>query len=511
MTFFALLPSDVQLLVLQSWIGRHDDGGIQLLKALTALDIAVCHHSDRSAFLHLLSHPAIKWPQNTINTHTIDPDDLEMKRTRAVVDCIGALKWLKCRRLRLTAKDILSPGTQQFAVIPTITAVFSHHSIPAGLLAACPNLTSIECRCASAMWKKLASTSHRVKRLVSLQDYHPKAQSSVEAICTVLRADFLEELKVQFVPPNQQILQTLCGCTNLKVLRVPGLQSHHLLQILRSNARLTDLTVVQFLGGKEVLLHVLSNGKQLRRFQNRYWSYLADAFTILAMALEKCPWLEYVYFNQCSYDKTTGCLQLLDAESFSTDTISMAIDCILAHCRIFPKLLLCASVHTALFSKLSALTKAFAGSRLRELSVHGYGPNMSKHELLSFLGIALCAPLLERLELCKVSISDEELKQLGQSCKALRHLTIEGSSREHLNLSDDGFEALVAGCGLLQELKLAFIDGLSSKSLAAILTHRLPLQRLSWARVGFGEKEVARFRRDAAEMQLLPVPFSVLN
>lgn len=250
--FFGPLPADVQILILQSFIGRPDDGGMQMLGVLSDLDIACCNHGDRPAFLQLARHPLIKWPDHDNVTH------FKNSYHGVINEGAACLAWLAARKVPLIILTAMrfERFPKKIAVVPSIKKVYAHLDVCVGLLTACPNVESIECHSAWALWKRLANYHNKVQRIVTTGEDKPKSQSVNDATCSFLERNTLKELKVN-LRMNADLVDAFCKCTHLKVLEASGLTADDVLDILESCTNLEDLGLQAFDGTPEELGAVL--------------------------------------------------------------------------------------------------------------------------------------------------------------------------------------------------------------------------------------------------------------
>lgn len=103
--FFAALPVDLQVAVLQTWIADPNHESI-LLRALSALDVACSNRSLRLPVQALLAHPGIVWPQCDAGAqHRNVKADVEPS------DTAGFMYWLHSRRVGVRCVSGWKPST----------------------------------------------------------------------------------------------------------------------------------------------------------------------------------------------------------------------------------------------------------------------------------------------------------------------------------------------------------------------------------------------------------------
>lgn len=224
------------------------------------------------------------------------------------------------------------------------------------------------------------------------------------------------------------------------------------------------------------------------------------------VALTTCTWLVYVRILGCAYDKLTASLELVDKYHYEiTSDLPNYLGGALALCPNVEKLTIGIEHKESLFiDKIPVFAEAYKDS-LKELTLHS---KCLASEDVDILSIAAQATHLERLELFEVCVTPEGLKRLGESCQALQCLSIIGNPWFSLRMSDEGLESLFSsGCKRLKELTLSHISSLTANSLTAIVTHRIPLQKLAWRNVGVSLTNVLlnKLRQDFKDLGILPV------
>lgn len=142
--FFSLLPVDVQIDILITWI-NHSDCGCGLLRVLSALD-SVCSKADRQAFLTLVNQlPSFgkHQPKSTDNSSwKYDPSFMQWLSTRKVP--------LRCLMLRNSEQsEAAQCATEPLPLLPSIEVVFwtDKHAADkyqlVSIMQSCPNVTKL--------------------------------------------------------------------------------------------------------------------------------------------------------------------------------------------------------------------------------------------------------------------------------------------------------------------------------------------------------------------------------
>lgn len=227
---------------------------------------------------------------------------------------------------------------------------------------------------------------------------------------------------------------------------------------------------------------------------------------IFLKVVEMYPWLEYFEGQGCSYCRRTAHLHM-------TGPLPKRIDLITKIRKAFPL------VTKLTFRWLSmendslvlALGEQF-GHTLTELTL---SPNCSQ-ALEAATTLLLLCPFLKRFVLEYSVLSNNVLILLANNCKHLQYFKWGNDDYSVkawcATISDAGMIALFMGCPLLEEIWLDVTPKLTYITLEAFVRMKLKLRRIVWKRkMVFSELDVERFRTQAREQQLIPVPQLMLN
>lgn len=419
---FFSLPEDVQLLVLQVWIGCLYESTFMLM--LSRLDIACCCRALRPAFLSLVAHPAHDWKDRESTSWT----------TNSATGKLAYLRWLHSRHIAVRALLIselqLVAGRQTSFTLPAVTAiefssVFTCNDNHLGaLLAMCPNITSIA---------------------FSAAPRHNPPRSALSTITSALG-----------LTRHSDITQCLSRCTHLQALDIHlgSISVHSLIALLGQCPGLTQLTLREFSNTTQSMDDILQV-KQLRHFAVIHWRYHGshDHFTRL---VADHPWLDHIQLASQALNRPGKYLSLLPGVFATMNALQELLDA----CKDVTKLklnLLCWYGHTAIVSAPFRLRRI--GDTLHYLTdvtiVCDFDYNLEMPEE-DVLNIAVSSTWLTRLELVGHILTDAGLHMLARSCLLLQQLIAEGTILCPNKITDAGIAELLAGCSELKELNVNY-------------------------------------------------------
>lgn len=278
--FFNVLPTDLQLLVLQSWLGNHD--AAQLLTS-SALDIACCNHSLRETFLSLMYHPAFQWSKH-------DVDHFVSKHLTAF------LVWLHSRKVRMKSLFITNDNISLFVgaryTLPSVECLILWKLSPGkeaainALLGVCPNVTSISSTllndftsCQPLLLPRLCSLNCAALDLNLAFGNHPFREPAVGLDGLHLSRFFgrfttgIQHLQVIVIHNSKLIdstMEVISDCKQLQriVLTVTTcrLTSAGIIRFVASCRNLTELSLPLFSGDIDAILQACRHHPKLRSF-----------------------------------------------------------------------------------------------------------------------------------------------------------------------------------------------------------------------------------------------------
>lgn len=328
--FFLVLPVDIQLSILTTWLTHAGDENT-LLHVLSVLDVACCNHTLRSDFLTLAKHPAIVWADFCCD------DYLSIGRIEEKRDTASFLKWLQSR---VTKRDVVLhldqlSNLKSFSIAPLeyidTIVLFGVANTASGdalkvVLQACPNLTSLTFPGADDLW-------------VRLQDLIPNIQLKIlifHGVVTVL-PEFvaccrlgLVEVRAPFFEGTVNILNLLVShAATLKVLEIncKVLPLNNVLEFVQQCQVLEELVLTEFEIGTNAEAEAIAHATKytLKKFvlsgpydEDCYFDTLVDHH-LFADLLERCLWLETIHVINFSYDRTTGELFLMSSRFKQVD------------------------------------------------------------------------------------------------------------------------------------------------------------------------------------------------
>lgn len=474
--FFVLLPSDLQIELLHTWLNGHSDGS--LVRALSALDIA-CARTNRQAWLSLLHQLPVLEEFSQTQNHA--------------ENILDGLQWLSSRQIAVksllvpaavtpTNKDELSrPLALSLLSLETIVwmGVPESYALLAMVLRGAPNLSSLSSDCCYSAFTQ--STS--LPKLTTLNITGPLHQ---ELVFLKFLGRQLLVLRVHSVTMTTSSAALIAGhCNSLRTLEITPHDVNNILQILEACHHLSDVTV--HMQEDEEISRIIAEHPQLTRLTAHRYPSRTDC-VIMADMLARRPELEYIQIAQCSYS-TEGVLEFRSM-SLTADLLERTLT-------------VCPTIHT-LMIKLTYLTEASAeiigrklGNRLTSVAV------CLRHQQPLEILLQHCGASLKTLHL-DVFVEIDDLLALIGRCVRLETLFVD--SHHHLSpFSADDVHTL-ATCKKLKDVTFRQLGRLSRSFLQAILDNKMCLQSLDLLFCGFSEEDAEWLRNEAKRLQHLPVP-----
>lgn len=498
--FFELLPSDIHLSVIQSWLDGPGDK--ERLLALSALDIA-CSRQHRPLLLSLLCHPCISWSSKY--------DQVTMVVPRALA-CY--LIWLELRQVAvrvvvvMASSDVVcpasgAPDTESALMGPLTlpyveTIIIEQCNAPAlleGVLRACPKLSHVITKhtVSTDFWETLSVIAH-------LNSISVSTTADTNAMCRVLEVvgPKLMELCVGSKAPIEffTLLQQHCNQLVTLECNISSLPVS-ILTIVLAVCPIAELQVsvleLQDTSPADILA-LLHSAKCLRRFKLDFTIYSSSDVTYLSLfcsILQTFPQIECLEFPlNIKYDRCTHTLALYSGRIVPSDLEWLHV--------------LCPDVRIAWVSgemDEQALVRVgqLWGQGVTDLTVQVNGGSV--YSALDKL-LALC-PRVTHLHVFGQVIG-RTLQQIASHCPDLVNLTLTAWSRSNIN--DQGMLAVLAACPRLKEIRLSGALGLSVAVLEDIVTRRLPVTKFFWdASSSLTDMNIRWFRNFSKKKQLLPV------
>lgn len=513
LSFFGL-SFDLQIHVIQTWLGGNDRN---LLKALSRLDVACTSKSQRPHFMSLARLPSSVW-SNCIESTWICGQYI-----------LSYLRWLHSREVRLRW---LVLGVVRGEIPAGLRLPFVEYlqidciKIPRDLgkdmtvtvrniLTACSSLLSFVSTYqplgGKEMWAALTHcTQHNLLRLKRLR-------SSTQMVDTItyeglsLLGGWLEHLDIswsRFDEPNELAQVFLSGhWPLLKVLHLNGsLPADVVLEIVSGCPQLTELGLLteKFEGTHQEVMQILETVTMLKTFTVDS----SIGFTLFVEILQRFPLLTNVKVSDIWYSSSSRTLSLFDREQFGTpwsiEGLEAIFNSIQVHYTTSLKLQLQEGDERALQLIGSAL-----GANLTDLSITTYFLSRVNKDSEPIVTLFSHCCSLKRLVLqcvAPVIVDEADWPKLSAFCRHLQYLQLVGV---HPQGTDDAIiQVWLTHCPCLKEVELLHrpgCSGITARSLQFIVDQRLPLEKLSVRNPGFGQADVDNVRRLAKERQLLPV------
>lgn len=519
-TIFFQLPTDLQFIVLQDFIGSLDNDH-PMLSALSTMDIACCSKQYRDHFLSLASRLTFGTGL-TLRSHH-DLDYLLWLQSRhiqvRILHCmelphladdskIAFSVWLHSLCNIMGVPDPNKPmwSVQQITFHSQLPNTTTFHFLHEYLFKLFPNVISMEIRGSAGLlvwFPKWPLKTFKALQGVAIADDMPLV---LAAFGHSLKEFRMRRVKVDEAMANV-IMQT---CGQLETLEVRLSTTSHvatITSIVNTLPNLTDLTLQMFEGSIAQVDSILIAGRQkkLKRFSICEQSDRGDSHPLaltdelFAHLLEHHAWLDWLKVGECecSYDRLSNIL------SVNTDQMNNdALDKILALCPPFYKFSL--GVYRSGFTS-SQLLRIIDRCRscLKGLSVFTAFPTEAQLVL-----IPVSCALLERLLIIQpLILSDGGLEIIARACKRLKFVYLGDSfgSSKQLTITDEGMEALFEGCQFLEEFASdGNMSKISFRTLMASLGAKC-LQKLHFSEVGFSKDDVQKYKQLAWGQGRIPV------
>lgn len=527
--FFRLLPEDILLAILTTWLVSGDDKG--LLTILSTLDIACCNKALRQSFLSLVAHPALTWAGRGKYVDMIFAGD-----RWKIMDMTCYMNWIHTRGVRVkalwfngdtlaallpskqphTKSHLRSPTPLDRSILPTIehiSFVFQDQADQIQLLLQrCPNVTSVDCRnyedVASGVLPALSPIKHIIKYLILRNFWIVSLSEMAEFL-----GEGLEELRIEESTFDLEGLQALTQCKHLRVLHVQRLLlsvadiaclfdcCKHLCDLEIRNAHRSMRSPCS--NNVPAVSPIVDIGRtQLRSIAlNLPLSRTDDKLTFFLALIENYPALISMNVDRCTFDRSRRMLKV------SHDTLHLTLgDCfsrILAACEPIERLDMVLLDIKQLSQQLQRIG-ACVGPYLKELTLRGAADVEYCWTFADRL-FGQCHQL-ERLTVVGLSMAHGGLHQIASHCAQLQYLHISKQMRFDAVDLDGEVCSLIVNCHHLKELHIDNAEKVTSRVLHAILTNKRKLVVFAWLTIGFHQGDVDAFRQQASEQQLLPVP-----
>lgn len=513
--FLQLLPADVQICIILSWLGGEaSENG--LLRVMSSLDMAVTNRTQRPAYLILVANPLLA-SRNT-------PNVVEFRVRK--LDCL--MEWLRSRQLHLkylelsSKTELVAFGGQNPILSHIRTIGLMHFDRIADLLMvmnSCPHITALR---GTLDWEPALNALLEVP-LIHLRKLSFSTFPARFGLLKLLErhGGQLEELSLKDprvlrgdseTIDNKQLVDAITQhCTRLKVLRIACLMCpftvNELVEMLR-NLQLLDVLDVPMSGLQteddfDAVLQAA--GPQLKDFSvsNDQALLCGDYQELFMSVLGEHVHLDRVRVGGGIFDRANGVLHLPWCYEMDTYTQAHIVEC----CSGIVELDVDCPYVPEGFENLIGLLVGF-GANLRRLNV----TNLSaQHDCVewAFLTIVEHCPQLESLSVHHMTVTDAVLQATGRTCKNLQSLIIAGINAYLSTITDLGVQELLQGCHRLEVLDLGedtAINNMTQQSLRTIIEFNVFMKRFTFYSRSVSKQGVEAFYKAAKEHKLLPVP-----
>lgn len=404
-------------------------------------------------------------------------------------------------------------------VLPTITSIVTEplqedfHVWT--LIRTFPNMTSIKCvgtgSMGPAFWAVLSNCPNLPLRRLNIPKH------SAHGLGAFLMQFGAQIVEFRPVHSKANLLQRRCPL--LEALTINTEYDLQLpLNLLRMCPYLIELVFMKFSIYSLPDIHTILTAAQrvghtaLQRFSVlQTFSYEHFLF---AEIIEQHQWLEFVQINDSSYQRSTRCLQI--TSECPQEMIERLFDVChiqqLAIKVVHRKVDHNANVGVFLKNVLTVL-----GPGLTELTVEYHSKYCVK--LSTTVIDNQGAELLDSISKLRLGLDSFTLLGLPITARRLvvltflRYLKVSmlmaptGAERSERGDQFNGMIKFIAQCKQLKELHFGDASAAFDKEcLKTILSSKSPLEKLSWDMIGFSAKDLREFRKQAKDLQRLPIP-----
>lgn len=531
---FGLLPEDILILILQTWlVSQNDDRS--LLKTLSLLDVALCTRSLRQSYLALVSHPALKWSGRD---QYVDMIDWKPQNDRwAITDMLGYMHWIRTRGVAVRALLFSADGLEGLlpsqpwslssvhrsfpsidsTVLPSIehisSAFVNHTKELKHLLSRCPQATSLELYSDSGRY---FGVNFRILLPVLTASHLTIRQLILRGCFAAILLDFkdllspaLEELRIDETDIDDEGIRYLGRCKQLRLLhaRMFSATAANTLAMFDACKHLVDLKIKHFdTRIDEVAVVSAIRQQPLKLFTWRPLQLDEAKLNVFPRFIEECPDLVSIRVDAFSFDRSIrhlrfgGYVHFLSAQSG-------IIDRTLRVCYPVMKLDMELRRHVGdREAQIRSIANCVAPT-LQELTLRGTYFANPKYIWPMAVFIPLQCHQLVRLTMVDLCIFDGVLQEIAKCCTQLQHLRIvDRNAFFNSTITDVEVECVLVKCKDLKELHIDNAEKVTNRVLHCIVTTRRRLELFSWKKIGFCQDDVDLFRQQAKELQILPVP-----
>lgn len=512
--FFTILPTDLQLLILQAWLGNHD--AHQLL-ALSALDIACCSAAVRPSYLFLAGHSSNFWNSREVQL--------------VVSELSSFMRWLQSRQVKLKWLLLTDQNLQEFMLF------LRKRREREGLAAAPPHTLLLLSVQHLVLWKTHNDNKDAITAVLSVCPCTVSLETSSSACVTPTLGDLILGKTNSSEDEQTQLLHSAHTPVPWQVLHIGHALTDECLEMLTKGPPtfLTSLslfaeaslsTVLAVIASCEHLSHLklsafagtgadLEQVLQAGRHQLRSFTVIAmrpkpsDALALFAEVLERHPWLDCWGIGSYLVHKSAGSLALHITEStdkamvenICTNAVSSSSGTQITKLKL---------TGTAINIEVAIILRRHFAKALEELD----NEIISSTSMTTISCLLVCsAEKLKKIRLHTLSdpltgMSDWHLEHFVKEAHSLETLVITGTN----TISNKGMEQCIALCPSLKELHLGHAPNITIAGVRAALSHGT-VRKLTWDTAGFDaadflyfdDKDLQKMREEAKPQQMLPV------
>lgn len=489
--FLSLLPTDLQVHVLCTWIGwvQSDwDRGLVMVRSLSALDKAVCRKALRADCLALFSQIPAFGEQHC----------LAMENT-PIRSFTNYFQWLSSRKVAVKSLLLLERDShnthediRELSIcLPSVEGItcpyFSTAEHVEGALRLFPNLTHLTYEGWAAATPAVVAHVPNLKML-TIADY---SQSELLAPMLMVLGSQLRELRLNSELPQSVSQQLHIMCPLLEILESAvvefGFQRYE--QLLRSCMLLRDLSLLlrTSMFNPAAIVAVVMASLRLKRFAVRS---AASDYADFAVIRELRPDMECLEIGEWRYAAAEG-------------SLFMRWDAMLVPAMVTATLKACPNVKTLevigsmklMDVELAEVIVQHLQGCLQSLSV--YSNEAYPVELM----VRKFAVSLKSIKISGNGTTNELLRLLAEQCPLLEAVGFHACDFA----SNDGIISVLTGCPQLKVVRLSQFY-ITAAVLRTIINRRLRLNVLKLTRCGLFKFHEQWFRQQVKDHQLLPLP-----
>lgn len=526
--FFTVLPTDIQHVILQTWIARPADER-SLLKHMSAMDMACCNYACREQALILLGRVAFISPYPAITTEITS--SLGKMLPFLAANLHEYAQWLFDRHIQIKSVTISPQSDVIPCKLPCLAQVINltlfgdckgfDPTQLVQMLEMCPNVTSIHSYHALpvADWAIIVINTPLLRKLQIFDFVVTRDVDTVFAFLKTLPFT-IEELRL---PAVQGLYDSVLEAwaerlKNLKVLEFfpPLVTVNAIIQLVTACKQLEYFDLKTALGlalcEQGVLEGILDAGTNLKTFLSYFYrrpNHLRhhDEFVPVCTIVEQYTRLDAFEVNNCAFSRSQKSFGFQITERLSVDVLHR----ILNSCLGIKTLNIGIKHSHKDMAAMLALVGAKLGSTLVDVSIieQGVDGMIDKEALLAMLQRT---PHITSLKIdYAYAIADEMLSKFVAACPKLENFHFSCDLADYFDeeieetSSSDPLEIVLSSCGHHLKTMHFYTASLQSSHLQIILDRKLRLEVLHCQGINVSTEELSNFCAKMADLQLLPV------